>query len=76
MSASALETRGRAGASLDLDELAERLAPLGRVERNPFLLRAHIDTWHLSVFGDGRAIIGGTNDPAVAKSVYARYIGT
>jgi adenylyltransferase/sulfurtransferase len=72
----AVQIRGRAGASLDLDELAERLAPLGRVERNPFLLRAHIDTWHLSVFGDGRAIIGGTNDPAVAKSVYARYIGT
>ena len=72
----AVQIRGRAGAGLDLDELAERLAPLGRVERNPFLLRADIDAWHLSVFGDGRAIIGGTNDPAVAKSVYARYIGT
>jgi len=25
---------------------------------------------------DGRAIISGTNDPAVAKSIYARYVGT
>ena len=53
-----------------------RLAPLGRVERNQFLLRAEIDAWRLTVFADGRAIIGGTDDPAVAKSVYARYIGS
>ena len=37
--------------------------------------RADIDTWRLTVFGDGRAIVGGTDDPAIAKSVYARYIG-
>jgi len=72
----AVQIRARAGAKLDLDELAARLAPLGHVERNPFLLRADIDAWHLTVFGDGRAIVGGTDDPAVAKSVYARYVGT
>ena len=72
----AVQVRGVEGATLDLDALAVRLAPLGRVERNPFLLRAEIDTWQLTVFGDGRAIIGGTDDPAVAKSVYARYVGT
>jgi adenylyltransferase/sulfurtransferase len=72
----AVQIRGRAGASLDLDELAGRLAPLGRIERNPFLLRADIEAWRLTVFADGRAIVGGTDDPAVAKSVYARYIGS
>jgi adenylyltransferase/sulfurtransferase len=71
----AVQVRGRADANLDLDELARRLAPLGRVERTPFLLRADIDAWRLTVFGDGRAIIGGTDDPALAKSVYARYVG-
>lgn len=71
----AVQVRGRAGATLDLDALAERLTPLGRIQRNRSLLRADIDAWHLTVFGDGRAIIGGTADPAVAKSVYARYIG-
>ena len=71
----AVQVRGRADANLDLDELARRLAPLGRVERTPFLLRADIDAWRLTVFGDGRAIIGGTEDPALAKSVYARYVG-
>jgi adenylyltransferase/sulfurtransferase len=72
----AVQVRGSEDATLDLDALAVRLAPLGRIERNPFLLRADIDTWQLTVFGDGRAIVGGTDDPAVAKSVYARYIGT
>ena len=72
----AVQIRARGGTTLDLDALAGRLAPLGRVERTPFLLRADIDAWRLTVFGDGRAIIGGTDDPAVAKSVYARYIGS
>jgi len=63
-------------AELLTDALAARLAPLGQVERTAFLLRADIDTWQLTVFSDGRAIIGGTADLAVAKSVYARYIGT
>ena len=71
----AVQVRGRADANLDLDELARRLAPLGRVERTPFLLRADIDAWRLTVFADGRAIIGGTEDPALAKSVYVRYVG-
>jgi adenylyltransferase/sulfurtransferase len=30
----------------------------------------------ISLFKDGRAIIKGTNDQKVARSIYARYIGT
>ncbi len=71
-----VQVRRRDGSTIDLDALAERLASLGRVERNPFMLRAEIDAYRLTVFADGRAIIGGTNDPAIAKSVYARYVGT
>lgn len=63
------------GGRLDLGRLADELAPLGHVERNRFLLRADIDSYHLTVFSDGRAIVGGTSDAAVAKSVYARYVG-
>jgi adenylyltransferase/sulfurtransferase len=29
----------------------------------------------MTVFADGRAIIKGTQDPAVARSLYARFIG-
>jgi len=60
---------------IDFDDLAARLAPLGAVERNRFLLRADIDGRRITVFSDGRAIIQGTYDAAIAKSLYARYVG-
>ncbi len=58
-----------------LTKLAKNLEALGEVTHNRFLLRAKIDGYHLTVFPDGRAIVGGTDDPARAKSVYAKYIG-
>jgi molybdopterin/thiamine biosynthesis adenylyltransferase len=70
-----VQIRRRDGTRIDLDELARKLSPLGRLERNRFLLRADIDNYRLTVFGDGRAIVSGTYDLAVAKSLYARYVG-
>jgi molybdopterin-synthase adenylyltransferase len=70
-----VQIRRREGGRIDLDDLARRLGPLGRLEQNRFLLRAVIDGYQLTVFADGRAIINGTYDMAVAKSLYARYIG-
>jgi molybdopterin-synthase adenylyltransferase len=70
-----VQIRRREGTRIDLDDLAERLGPVGRLEKNRFLLRAEIDGCQLTVFADGRAIINGTYDVAVAKSLYARYIG-
>lgn len=67
---------GRRGASLDLPGLAERLQPVGQVSYNEFLLRFTVDDYELTVFPDARAIIKGTDDQQVARSVYARYIGT
>ncbi|HEU5375914.1 MAG TPA: ThiF family adenylyltransferase [Ktedonobacteraceae bacterium] len=66
---------GRPGARLDLAALAERLGPVGQVAHNEFLLRFTIDGYELTVFPDARAIIKGTDDEQVARSVYARYIG-
>lgn len=63
------------GAAISLPALAEKLAGVGRVSRNPFLLRLEVDDYTLTVFADGRAIIGGTNDVATARTVYAKYIG-
>jgi len=62
-------------ATLDLDALAERLLPIGEVATNGFLLRLRVDGYEVTLFPDARAIIKGTDDPAVARSVYARYIG-
>jgi adenylyltransferase/sulfurtransferase len=60
---------------VDLAELARRLAPLAAVRSNDFAVRASIDPSELTVFPDGRAIIKGTTDPAIARSIYARYVG-
>ncbi|GAB6166262.1 molybdopterin-synthase adenylyltransferase MoeB [Thermostilla marina] len=58
-----------------LDELESRWQGLGTVTRNPFLVRLEVDTYRITVFPDGRAIIGGTDDEATAKTVYAKYVG-
>jgi len=60
---------------LDFPRLAERLRLVGEINYNEFLLHGHIDGYELTVFPDARAIIKGTDDEQVARSVYARYIG-
>jgi len=65
-----------AGYAVDLASLAERLAPLGAVRRNEFLVRARIEDVELTVFDDGRAIVTGTVEPERARALYARYIGS
>jgi molybdopterin/thiamine biosynthesis adenylyltransferase len=61
---------------LDLQVLRDRLAPtVDEVRHNEFLLRFRIAQYEMTVFADGRAILKGTQDPAVARSLYARYIG-
>ncbi|MGA2510653.1 MAG: ThiF family adenylyltransferase [Candidatus Acidiferrales bacterium] len=63
------------GRRLDLGELGKRLSSAAaEVRNNDFLLRFRVAPYELTVFADGRAIIKGTKDPAVARSLYARYI--
>jgi adenylyltransferase/sulfurtransferase len=63
------------GTSVSLSALAEKLQGVGQVSQNRFLLRANVGDYVLTIFPDGRAIIGGTDDVAVARGVYARFIG-
>jgi molybdopterin-synthase adenylyltransferase len=60
---------------LELRGLAARLAPLGPVRANEFALRFEAPPYLLTIFPDGRAIIKGTTDVGIARSLYARYIG-
>jgi len=63
--------------SLDLATLKSRLSTtVSDVRHNEFLLRFRIPPYEMTIFSDGRAILKGTKDPAVARSLYARYIGT
>lgn len=60
---------------LDLADLEVRLRGLGEVRRNEFALRFVVPPHELTVFPDGRAIIKGTTDVGLARSLYARYVG-
>lgn len=62
--------------SLDLAALGARLASAAEsVRHNEFLLRFRVPPYEMTVFADGRAILKGSQDPAVARSLYARFIG-
>jgi molybdopterin-synthase adenylyltransferase len=60
---------------VDLEHLARKLQGVGRVSRNRFLLRLEVDRYIVTVFPDGRAIVGGTDDISQARTVHAKYIG-
>jgi adenylyltransferase/sulfurtransferase len=60
---------------VDLRELQSRLQPLGEVRANEYVLRFFPSPYEMTIFPDGRAIVKGTADPAVARGLYARYLG-
>lgn len=62
---------------LDLVQFGKRLNGAATdIRYNDFLLRFRIPPYDLTVFADGRAIIKGTKDPAIARSLYAKYVGS
>ena len=60
---------------IDLLQLAERLKSLGRVRTNEFALRFDAGQHEMTIFPDGRAIVKGTTDAGIARSLYSRFIG-
>ena len=63
---------------VDFNALRERLADhaeIADLRSNDLLLRFRRGSHTLTVFADGRAIVQGTTDIAVARSLYARFIG-
>jgi adenylyltransferase/sulfurtransferase len=61
---------------VDFSELASRLTPHGTVRHNEFVLRFSREPFEMTLFPDGRAIIKGTTDTGVARSLYARFVGS
>ncbi|MCL2669815.1 MAG: ThiF family adenylyltransferase [Syntrophaceae bacterium] len=72
----AVQVSIRSAVGLDLRELARKLAPLGEVAVNGFMLRFKVAAFELTVFPDARAIVQGTTDVAQAKTLYAKYVGS
>ena len=65
---------------VDLNAIATRLRGHGEVHANEFMLRSQVTDrnmkYEITLFPDGRAIVKGTDDPGVARSIYAKYVGT
>lgn len=72
-------TQKQNAGKLNFDEIAARLKSHGSVTANKFMLRADIkdngEAYELTLFTDGRAIVKGTKEANVAKSIYAKYVG-
>ncbi len=60
-----------------LSQLAESLSTQGTFETTGFMVKGRLSESDigLTVFHDGRAIFDGIDDPALARTLYARYIG-
>ncbi len=71
----AVQVSPAAPVSLDLAELGRRLEGTGPVVVTGHLVRYTTGTHELTVFADGRAIIKGTDDVALARTLYARFVG-
>ncbi len=61
---------------VDFAEMDQRLKPHGLVRHNDFVLKFWREPYEITLFPDGRAIIKGTTDTAIARSLYARYVGS
>ena len=61
---------------VDLAQMSEQLKPLGTVRHNDFVLKFWREPYEMTLFPDGRAIIKGTTDKTIARSLYARYVGS
>jgi molybdopterin-synthase adenylyltransferase len=63
---------------LDLAALESRLKKLGDTDRSDFMLK-FVETTRpelaITIFADGRMILFGTEDPAVARTTYSRIVG-
>jgi len=59
-----------------LEAQLRRQADITGLRSNALLLRFRREPYTVTVFPDGRALVQGTTDPAVARSLYARFIGS
>ncbi len=61
---------------MPLESLARSLQPVGEVRFNGLLLTLSVEGCELVAFPDGRVVVRGTTDQAVARGLVARYLGS
>ena len=80
----AVQISSPGGQRVDFEHIAAGLRAVGNPTFNKFMLKCSITQgrgerrreYELTLFADGRAIIKGVNDAAVARAVYAKYVGS
>jgi adenylyltransferase/sulfurtransferase len=60
---------------LDFERLSQSIGNSGGVQYNEFLLRCSAPPLELTLFKDGRAIVKGTEDGGLARSLYSKIVG-
>lgn len=63
---------------IDLESIADRWVKISSVQRTPFFVRMPLDdseARRITLFRDGRVIVDGTEDPAIARTIRDRYLG-
>lgn len=63
------------GGTIDFFLLSQRLGADTIVQQNPYFLRAAVDQMEVTLFRDGRCMISGTEEPAVARRLYHDLMG-
>jgi molybdopterin-synthase adenylyltransferase len=59
----------------DFPTLAEKLRYSGTVKNNGFFIRLGLNEHTLTIFKDGRVVVEGTTEPAVARNILAKTLG-
>lgn len=65
----------RGNPTISFPELAARLSSVGEVRYNEYMLRFAVNGYEMVIFPDGRAMVNGTTDESLARTLYARYVG-
>jgi adenylyltransferase/sulfurtransferase len=60
---------------IDFSELSKSIAAFGAVQFNDFLLKCSSPPYEITLFKDGRAIVKGTEEAGLARSVYSKMVG-
>jgi len=72
----AVQIRVPGAQGLPLAVVVERLKNVSEITAsNDYLVRFSVDGYEITLFADARAIIKGTDDARVARSLYSKYIG-
>lgn len=71
-----IQVRPTRTSGFDFEQVAKRLHSVGELRHNGNLLQCTLGDVKMTLFADGRALFHGLENPAEARTLYARYVGS